>query len=76
MAPVFDVDIAVFIEFRHGAVIMSGQSGPGKDKVQLCQKLQVYEDGLHIGDQLHAEGSQHHFDLLLLPDLQLPQLVV
>ena len=55
---------------------MPGQGGPGKDKVQLCQKLQVYEDGFHIGDQLHAEGSQDHFDLLLLPDLQLPQLVV
>ena len=48
MAAIFNVQIAVCVEERFAAPVMSGQSGLGKDKIQLCQELLICADLLHM----------------------------
>ena len=54
MASFFDVDISVGVENRLAALVMSGQPGPGKDKIQGGQKLLVKADLLRKGRGLVA----------------------
>ena len=54
MASFFDVDISVGVENRLAALVMSGQPGPGKDKIQGGQKLLVKADLLREGRGLVA----------------------
>ena len=76
MASVLDMDVASVIEHRGAALIMAGQSGLGKYKVQLCQKLHVHAKLLCTGRCLVAQGGQNRFDFLLLLYFQLTHLIV
>ena len=63
-------------DLRTAGVELIAQLCPGEDHVQVHQNVIVPEDVLHLGSAGGGQLAQDAVDLLLLPGLQLLQLVV
>ncbi len=63
-------------DLRAAGVELIAQLRPCKDHIQLHQNVVVPEDVLHLGSAGGGQLPQDAVDLLLLPGLQLLQLVV
>ena len=70
------VDGPVPANLRAHAVHLVAELAPGKDQVQMDQRVVVPLDILPVGRRFRGQLRQNAFDLLLLLGLQLDQLVV
>jgi hypothetical protein len=71
-----DAQIASGVECGCTSLIAAGKHGFREDEVQRSQRPVVYHQFLTIGGRLVAKFGQDRFDLLLLADLQLAQLII
>ena len=76
MPPVLDMDTSFGIKYRRAAAVMSGKRRFGKNKVKLCQKLQIQQKLFCFGSGLGAESGQNRFNFLLLAYFQLAYFVI
>ena len=76
MAGLFQMDASVGIENRLGGIHIQGESGSGKDEIQLDHDLQVSADSVDILCGLLAEVGENGFDFFLLLKFQFADVIV
>ena len=74
--PVLDSDMAFRIEDGAGGLHISGEHGPGEDKIQSHHQAVIVGQQFQVSGGGLAEGGQHLFYFLLFFDLQLPVFVI
>ena len=64
MAAVLNVDTPLGVKMGLTAFVMAGKSCFCKNKVELCEKLQIQSQYFGIGSQFVAQGRQNSLKFL------------